>query len=343
MRSLFKKGSDDLYVGRDDSVLPIHDVKKNANNMNIWMRNMNFAFMVFDVMSHSNLLHIKNKEESHLCSGLYIVPTPIGNLRDITLRALDVLMAADIVLCEDSRVSGKLLKAYNLNKEKKITYNDHADNRVKARIMAALEQGQILALISDAGTPMISDPGYKLVRDCVDRGFYVTALPGANAVLPAIQLSAMPSDEFTFLGFLPSKDKGVRDAITKIEDRVETCVFYESPNRIEKTLKIMAEMIPNRPIAVVREISKLYEEALRGKASEILSIIADKPLKGEIAIVIGGALDEKIYEQDDIDALIIKKMNEGQSIKDFSAEIAKITGQKKKEIYNRALVVQNEL
>ncbi len=292
------------------------------------------------IMSDIKTLTIRNPEESHLCSGLYIVPTPIGNLRDMTLRALDVLNAADVIVCEDSRVTGKLLKAYNIQNKKKIIYNDHADDAMKNNIMGMVAD-KIVALVSDAGTPLISDPGYKLVRDCIGAGYFVTALPGANAILPAIQLSTLPSDHFTFVGFLPSKDKGVRDVLVRYLNVPETCVFYESPNRIEKTLNIINDVMGDRQIAVVREISKLYEQALHGSASEILTIMANKPLKGEIVIVINGA--GEIDEDFDIDDLIRNSIAKGQSMKDLSTEIASVTGIKKKEIYNRALDIQKHL
>lgn len=291
-------------------------------------------------MADIKTLTIRNPEESHLCSGLYIVPTPIGNLRDITLRALDVLNAADVIVCEDSRVTGKLLKAYDLKIPKKITYNDHTDDVTKDHILN-LASDKIVALVSDAGAPMISDPGYKLVRDCISNNIYVTALPGANAILPALQLSGLPTDAFTFTGFLPSKDKGVRDVIAQYQNASETTVFYDSPKRIEKTCAILNDLIPNRQISIIREISKLYEDALHGTPSELLAIIKGKPLKGEIVIVINGA--DKDTETHDIDTLITKALNAGQSIKDLSAQIADLTGAKKKEIYNRALDIQNNL
>ena len=191
-------------------------------------------------MNDISAIQIRNPEESNLFAGLYLVPTPIGNLRDITLRALDVLHACDLLICEDSRVTGKLLKAYAIPSKKKIIYNDQASDATKAHIITLIERGQVVALVSDAGTPLISDPGYKLVRDCLLKGLYVTALPGANAVLPALLLSAIPSDKFTFAGFLPSKDKAVKDTLANYSDRQETLIFYDSPKRILKSLKLQS-------------------------------------------------------------------------------------------------------
>jgi 16S rRNA (cytidine1402-2'-O)-methyltransferase len=289
-------------------------------------------------MQETKTYMVRNKEDSNLCSGLYLVPTPIGNLRDMTLRALDILTHADVIVCEDSRVSGKLLASYGIKDKKKITYNDHADDAAKANILK-LAHDNVIAVVSDAGTPLISDPGYKLCRDAIAAGIYVTALPGANAVLPALQLSGLPCDNFTFAGFLPNKDKAVRESISAIKNRCETHVFYESPKRIEKTCAILADVLGDRHIAVVREISKLYEESIRGAAAEILDAIKNKPLKGEIVIVIEGATHES-NEDIDIDKMIEKALENGQSIKDLSTDLASVTGMKKKEIYNRALALQ---
>lgn len=305
------------------------------------VRTIGDAFNVMSIMvTETSSLHIKKKEESQLCSGLYLVPTPIGNLRDITLRALDVLIAADVIVCEDSRVTGKLLKAYDIRDKKKIVYNDHADDATKDHIIN-LASDKIVALVSDAGSPMISDPGYKLVRDALAQGGYVTALPGANAVLPAMQLSGLPSDQFAFAGFLPSKDKAIRDVLTQWQSVSYAVMFYKSPNRIEKTLAIIDDIMPERPLALVREISKLYEESIRGTAEDILKRLKEKPAKGEIVLIIGGATETD--EDVDMDDLIVKALKAGQSLKDLSQSIAAVTGVKKKDVYNRALDIQKQL
>jgi 16S rRNA (cytidine1402-2'-O)-methyltransferase len=289
-------------------------------------------------MSQSNSLKIRNKEESALCSGLYLVPTPIGNLRDMTLRALDVLNACDVLVCEDARVSGKLLKSFDIKVPKKVTYNDHADDNVKTYILSLIGEGKIVAMVSDAGTPMISDPGYKLVRSCVENDFYVTALPGANAVLPAIQLSGFATNSFVFNGFLSSKYNQLKKEINYLDNVLDVSVFYESPKRIEKTLSVFDEIMPDRKLAVVREISKMFEEVYRGTASEILNQMSDKPVKGEIALIVDGCSDVQ-DETYDLDQMIIGAYELGESLKDLSASIATQTGQKKKDIYNHALKI----
>ena len=290
-------------------------------------------------MTETNSMIGQNKDLNPIDPGLYLVPTPIGNMRDITLRALDVLRVCDAVICEDSRVTGKLLSFYAIKDKKKIVYNDHATVETRDYIIGLLRDGKMLALVSDAGTPMVSDPGYKLVRDCLDMGLSVTALPGANAVLPALQLSALPTDHFVFGGFIPAKDKAVRDLLDHYKGYAETLVFYDTAKRIEKTLSVMCEIIPDRQIAVVREISKLYEESLRGKAQDILQRLQVKPIKGEIVLVVGGN-DRAADGAVDIDGLILTALEAGQSVKELSAELATKTGLKKKDIYERALALK---
>lgn len=290
-------------------------------------------------MTESKILTIRNKEETHLCSGIYSVPTPIGNIRDITLRALDVLTHCDVIVCEDSRVTGQLLKFYDIPKKKKIIYNDHAVDDTKNYILN-LARDNIIALVSDAGTPMISDPGYKLMRDAIAGGVYVTALPGANAILPALQLSGLPTDKFTFGGFLPSKQSGVQQILKTYQNHPETLIFYDTAKRLEKTLMVLTDIYPTRQISVVREISKLYEESLRGTATEILASLTDKIIKGEIVLVIEGAsaTDDSI----DIDQMIANAIKGGQSAKDIATELSAMTGVKKKDIYNRVLTIQDK-
>lgn len=279
-----------------------------------------------------------NPQQIKLDPGLYLVPTPIGNLRDISLRALDVLQGCSAVLCEDSRVTGKLLKAYNIQK-KKIIYNDHSSTETRAYIIEKIKQGEALALVSDAGTPLISDPGHKLVQHCLVDNLYVTALPGANAVLPALQLSGLPSGKFVFAGFLPHKDKATHDILQEYRGYHETLIFYETATRIERTLEGVKEIYGDRSLAVIREISKLYEEGLRGTAADVLEKIKSNPPKGEIVLVIEGA--QKEAGDFDLEALIRQALNNGESNKDLAARLAAETGLKKRDIYTRALEIDS--
>jgi 16S rRNA (cytidine1402-2'-O)-methyltransferase len=222
-----------------------------------------------------------------LAAGLYLVSTPIGNLGDMTLRSLNVLAAADVIYCEDTRVTPRLLERFGI-KNKLKPYHDHNSEGAGAAIISAVKAGHIIALVSDAGTPLISDPGFPLVRDCVAAGLNVQALPGASALLPALQLSGLPTDRFTFLGFLPQKKTERLKALSEIDQRSETIAVYESPYRILEALDDIGTVMGARPISVSREISKLHEETLRGTAAEVAAVLAAKPsIKGEFVIIIG--------------------------------------------------------
>jgi 16S rRNA (cytidine1402-2'-O)-methyltransferase len=226
-------------------------------------------------------------EAPELPAGLYLVPTPIGNLGDITIRALQVLAAADAIACEDTRVTSKLLERYGIRNTLK-PYHDHNAQGAGASIMAQIEVGGVVALATDAGTPLLSDPGFPLVRGCVAKGFRVEALPGASALLPALQLSGLPTDRFAFLGFLPQKKNDRLRVLEEINRREETIVLYESPYRVLEALEDMAAILGNRPVTTSREISKLHEETLRGTATSIHAELAARPvIKGEFVIVIG--------------------------------------------------------
>ncbi len=218
---------------------------------------------------------------------LYIIPTPIGNLEDITLRAIRLLKEVDLVLAEDTRVSKKLFTHYNIFTKLKAfhAYNEH---KVLPSYIRMLNQGKKIALISDAGTPAISDPGFLLVRECVKEGIELACLPGATALIPALVNSGLPNEKFVFEGFLPTK-KGRNARLKILKEESRTMVFYESPHRILKTLVNFIEFFgPDRNLSVSREISKMFEQTIRGTTSEILSYFEDKKPKGEFVIVLDG-------------------------------------------------------
>src|SRR5690554_636765 len=218
---------------------------------------------------------------------LILVPTPIGNLGDITLRALEVLKAVDAVLAEDTRTSGRLLKHYEID-QKLIPFHAHNEHRMVERIVERIAGGDRLALITDAGSPGISDPGFLLVRACVEAGLEVESLPGATAFIPALTNSGFPTERFIFEGFLPPK-KGRNKRLEGLVDEPRTMVFYESPHRIVKTLLLMSQFYgEDRPASVSREITKLYEETLRGTIGELIQHFETTPPKGEMVIVIRG-------------------------------------------------------
>jgi 16S rRNA (cytidine1402-2'-O)-methyltransferase len=273
--------------------------------------------------------------------GLYIVSTPIGNLRDVTLRALDTLAAADAVFCEDTRVSAKLLNAYGLKKKLSV-YNDHSSEQDRGRIVSAIAEGKSVALVSDAGTPLVSDPGYKLVRECLERGLYVTSLPGANAPLTALQLSGLPSDCFTFLGFLPAKTKARAETLARWKGAETSLVLFESGPRLPEALAAMHEVLGDRNAAVVREITKLYEEGRRGPLGRLAAHYAEQGgPKGEIVVVIAPPEATAGPDADELEDLLRRSL-ETQSVKDAVAGVALATGLPRKAVYEAALSLQKK-
>ncbi|WP_128544105.1 16S rRNA (cytidine(1402)-2'-O)-methyltransferase [Larkinella soli] len=218
---------------------------------------------------------------------LYLVPTPIGNLEDITLRAVNVLRSVDAILAEDTRTSGILLKHLQISKPLH-SYHIFNEHQTVQRVVAQLKAGKTLALVSDAGTPAISDPGFLLVRECLRNEIPVECLPGPTAFVPALVNSGLPADRFTFEGFLPHK-KGRQTRLSELAEEERTMIFYESPHRLIKTLEQFAAVFgPDRPASVSRELTKLFEETVRGSLQEIITYFADKTIKGEIVICVQG-------------------------------------------------------
>lgn len=274
-------------------------------------------------------------------AGLYLVATPIGNLRDVTLRALDVLAAADYVLCEDTRVTRKLLSFYGI-KTKAWVYNDHSDERRRNEILLMIREGKVLALVSDAGMPLISDPGYKLVRTCLEEGLYVTSLPGANAPLSALQLSGLPSDCFSFIGFLPSKTKSRKDVLSKWMNVPSTIVAFESAQRLTDSLNDIHAIMGERSVCVVREITKMFEEVKSGMPSDLAKFYQEHGApKGEIVLVIAPP-SEEVFAKDDLEEQIRNALKTMKT-KEAAADVSARTGVNKKELYEIALrVVKDE-
>lgn len=224
-------------------------------------------------------------------SQLYIVPTPIGNLEDITLRAIRILKEVDIILAEDTRKTGILLKHLNIS-GKLQSHHQFNEHKTTERIISVISAGQSIALVSDAGTPAISDPGYLLIRECLRNGIKVECLPGATAFVPALVNSGLPADRFIFEGFLPHK-KGRKSKLEQLAEFPYTMIFYESPFRLLKSLEAFAEYFgEERKAAVARELSKIYEETIRGTLSELICHYKDKTIKGEIVIVVEGKKPE---------------------------------------------------
>jgi 16S rRNA (cytidine1402-2'-O)-methyltransferase len=218
---------------------------------------------------------------------LYLVPTPIGNLDDMTFRAVKVLKEVDLILAEDTRTSGKLLKHFEISTQM-LSHHMHNEHKMVDRLVERIKSGENIALISDAGTPAISDPGFLLSRACIENGIEIECLPGATAFVPALVNSGLPNDKFVFEGFLPVK-KGRQTRLKFLAEETRTMIFYESPHKLLKTLTQFAEYFgENRPISVSRELTKLYEETVRGTISEVIQYFTNKPPKGEFVLVVGG-------------------------------------------------------
>ncbi len=275
-------------------------------------------------------------EPSQICPpGLYLVPTPIGNLRDITLRAIDILQQADLIACEDTRVTAKLLTHYGIKKPT-LSYNDHNGEARRPQILSALKDGKRVALVSDAGTPLISDPGYKLARAAIEAGDYVTALPGASSVLTGLSLSGLPTDRFFFAGFLPAKQEACKKELQALAAVPSTLVIFESARRLPETLPLLQQALGNRDAAVVREISKKFEEARRGALSELVAYYEKHGApKGEVVIVIAPPGKQETSKTD-IEAMLVRLLS-SHSVREAAAIVAEQTNRPRKEIYALAL------
>jgi len=271
--------------------------------------------------------------EHQLSPGLYIVATPIGNLGDITLRAVEVLRGVAAVACEDTRITGKLLNHLGI-KKRMIRYDDHAAEADRDRLLA-LAQAEPVALVSDAGTPLISDPGFRLVRAARERGIALTSLPGPSAAIVALTLSALPSDRFLFAGFLPSKDKARRDMLAELAAVPATLVFYETAPRLDDTLAAIGEVLPGRDVAVARELTKKFEECRTGPPAEVAAHYAAHPPKGEIVLLVGPPVAAQASAED-ADALLRTELAT-EKPSQAAAKVAKLTGLDRKTLYARAL------
>ena len=278
-------------------------------------------------------------DDAPLAPGLYVVATPIGNLRDITLRALDVLNAADLVLAEDTRVAGKLLSAYGLSARLE-RYDEHAAERGGARAMAALAQGRRVALISDAGTPLVSDPGYRIVREAAAAGYPVFPIPGASALLAGLSVAGLPTDRFLFAGFPPPKRAARRSFLEDLAPIRATLVFFEGGSRLAASLADMAAVLGDREAVVCRELTKLYETLYRGP----LSVLAADPRleapKGEIVILVGpGAA--AVASAGDIDTALADALGRLRPA-EAAAEVAAALGLSRRDVYRRAMAMRAE-
>jgi 16S rRNA (cytidine1402-2'-O)-methyltransferase len=274
-----------------------------------------------------------------LAAGLHLVATPIGNLRDITVRALEVLAAAELIACEDTRVTRKLLDHYGIATAL-MPYHDHNAAEARPKLIARLQDGAAIALVSDAGTPLISDPGYKLVRAAHEAGLSVTALPGASAVLAALAASGLPTDRFFFEGFLPPKESGRRARIAELKRIPGTLVLFETGPRIATALADLASGLGARDAAICRELTKLHEEVVRGTAAELAERYADAEVRGEVVLVVGPAAVEAAELEAGADALR-RLVDAGARARPAAGVVAELTGLSANALY-RALTAPEQ-
>lgn len=278
-----------------------------------------------------------------LSAGLYLCAVPIGNARDVTLRALDILASADVIAAEDTRTARKLMDIHGISigKRPMVAYHDHSGGNVRDRLMAAVRDGKSVAYVSEAGTPLVADPGYKLVADMREADLPLTAAPGASAVLAALTVSGLPSDAFHFAGFLPSTKAARRTALKGLRDIAATVVLYESPKRIHGLLGDMCEVkMEDRDVVICRELTKKFEEVLRGSPTDLLDQIDGRTLKGEIVVLIGRGSGEKLDEDDVKEAL--KSAMQTMRIKDAATAVAGATGLARRDVYQMALQLKDD-
>lgn len=277
------------------------------------------------------------------CPGLHVVATPIGNLADITIRALDTLRTADVIACEDTRVTGRLLAAYSIATAM-TPYHDHNAERARPALIERLKKGEAVALVSDAGTPLISDPGYRLVRAALADGLVVSVAPGPSATIAALVISGLPTDRFHFAGFLPAKSAARRAALAQLAGIDGTLVLLESAPRLAAALADMAMVLGARPAAIARELTKLHEEVRRGSLGELAQhYLAAGPPKGEIVVVIGPPDVEAapLIGDEELDRRIADALRT-HSRRDAAAIVAAETGLPRRQVYSRALALAGE-
>ncbi len=265
---------------------------------------------------------------------LYLVATPIGHLKDMSYRAVQTLKEVDIIFCEDTRTTSHLLKTYQISTPLK-TYHEHNAEMVRPAILEAMHQGKTIALVSDAGTPLISDPGYKLVQEAYQHHFTVSVIPGPCALIAALTLSGLPTDTFKFCGFLPPKSMARRSALKDEAMQSATLIYYESPQRLLETLKDIQDTLGNREIAVIRELTKIFEEVKRGTCLELIEWYQNHPPKGEIVICIAGHRDEPLLT--DAWKQIIEALTHTHKAKEIATLLCNISPCSKSQIYDYVL------
>ena len=282
--------------------------------------------------------HLSGESRGPLTPGLYVVATPIGNLRDITLRALDVLGGADRVLAEDTRQTGKLFEAFDI-KAQLTAYHDHNAAARIPQVMDWLDKGQAVALVSDAGTPLVSDPGFKLVRAAIAAGHDVFPLPGASAVLAGLVKSGLPSDKFLFAGFLPAKSAARKRELESLKTIPATLIFFETGPRIKASLTDMAEVLGVRNVVLTRELTKRYEEARRGNFEALIDSVSAEAPRGELVLLVGPPLEDLSWDSARVSAALQKIIAE-DGVKRASSQVAQVSGWARRDVYALALTLK---
>ncbi len=284
----------------------------------------------------------KKNEFSSISNRLFVIATPIGNLGDITLRAVETLKRVDLILCEDTRVTRKLLSAYQIST--KCTYfDDHASMNKTDKLLSIIEEGKSIALVSDAGTPILSDPGYKLVNRAIERGIKVESLPGACSLINALVLSGFKSLNFSFLGFLPHEQSAKEKSLLTYKDSKTTLIFFESPNRLLETLKIADKIFPTSQVCVAREMTKRFEEINKGDFASVINHYSSKDsIKGEIVVLIETSNNEEI-DEGHIKEVLKSLLQQNTSLKDAVGEVSNSYKLPKNKVYDLALIVKGSL
>jgi 16S rRNA (cytidine1402-2'-O)-methyltransferase len=284
-----------------------------------------------------------SEHDQSLPAGLYFVATPIGAARDITLRGLDILKSADVLAAEDTRNTRHLMDIHGikLGDRPLLAYHDHNGVRQRPKLIALIKEGKSVAYVSDAGTPLIADPGYGLSRDVIEEGLPVFAAPGASAVLTALAVAGLPTDRFFFAGFLPNKSTARRKMLTEFAPVPGSLVFYESAKRVHKSLVDMALILGNRQAAVCRELTKKFEDVQRGTLADLADFYADKAVKGEIVVVVGPPLDV-VVGAEQLDLALQAALSGAASLRDAVDQVASDLAQPRKAVYRRALELQRD-
>lgn len=270
------------------------------------------------------------------CSRLYIIPTPIGNLEDITLRALRILQEVDLICCEDTRVTKKLLNHYEIKNEL-FVFNDHSDEQTINHIITQVKNGKNVGLVSDAGMPGVADPGFKLIREAYNQDVVVEVLPGANAFVTSVVASNLEASSFAFFGFLNRQISKATNHLESFKQYNGIIGLYESPNRVASTLQLVLEVLGDVEVCICREITKMFEEYTWATCSELIDYLIDNQLKGEVVILINNKITNKVYSNDEVITLVYDLINQGYKKNDAIKEVVKITGLRKNNIYNLLL------